>query len=98
MAHRNWSVESVDKKLHQARIGNDVKESIQTLLVSEGMGFRVAGCKQVNTFSGFFQKYLAYRIKQLGPSLSFTFALKMVKNERKSEVGIRGDFKPIQCG
>lgn len=37
MEQRKWSVESVDKKLHQARIGNDVKESIQTLSIINGI-------------------------------------------------------------
>tara|TARA_B100000809_G_C14731192_1_gene385072 strand:+ start:121 stop:330 length:210 start_codon:yes stop_codon:yes gene_type:complete len=36
MEQQKWSVESVDKKLHQARIGNDVKESIQTLSIING--------------------------------------------------------------
>lgn len=37
MEQRKWSVESVDKKLHQAKIGNDVKENIQTLSIINGI-------------------------------------------------------------
>ena len=37
MGQRKWSIEAVDKKLHQAKIGNDVKENIQTLSIINGI-------------------------------------------------------------